>query len=117
MREAAKADNVNLRLASGFRTMETALRLRKCYEDGKRLVADGKSRRGACNNGNLAATPGWSKHQIGVAVDIRGTCSYKTPFAECARKSEVFSWLQENANKYKFYSTVRSEPWHWEHKP
>lgn len=47
--------------------------------------------------GNLAAKPGTSKHEFGLAVDARG--------------SEVWEREMEAEG---FRRTVASEPWHWE---
>ena len=55
--------------------------------------------------GDKAALPGWSNHQMGLALDLstkRGT-------------NEAFHWLTANAYRFKFKRTVASEPWHWEY--
>jgi hypothetical protein len=52
----------------------------------------------SCNNGNLAAKPGYSNHQNGRAVDV-----------------STSSWLFANAAKFGFVRTVPSEDWHWEY--
>src|SRR5688572_1798500 len=58
MQAAAHEDGIKVSLTSGFRTMAEQQYLYNCY----------KTRR--CNNGNLAARPGYSNHQNGVALDI-----------------------------------------------
>jgi hypothetical protein len=50
-----------------------------------------------CNNGNLAAKPGYSNHQSGRALDL-----------------SVSSWLVNNAARFGFKRTVPSEAWHYE---
>lgn len=57
--------------------------------------------------GNLAARPGYSNHQGGIAVDVGvgGTAS------------AVYRWLAANAGRFGFVRTVKSEPWHWEYRP
>jgi LAS superfamily LD-carboxypeptidase LdcB len=57
--------------------------------------------------GNLAAKPGFSNHQGGIAVDIE-TGGTNTP---------VYLWLARNAHRFGFVRTVPSEPWHWEYRP
>ena len=87
MQAAADAAGVGMALNSGFRTMDEQRYFYNCY----------KTKR--CNNGNLAAKPGYSNHQSGIALDI-----------------STSSWLARNAPRYGFVRTVPSEPWHWEFK-
>src|SRR6476646_708393 len=58
MQAAAHAAGVRLSLTSGFRTMAEQRHLYSCYQSK------------SCNNGNLAARPGYSNHQSGTAVDL-----------------------------------------------
>ncbi len=53
--------------------------------------------------GNLAAPPGFSNHQSGIAVDIHVD-------------SNISNWLDRNAASFGFRRTVSSEPWHWEYR-
>lgn len=46
----------------------------------------------------IAAKPGYSEHQTGLAVDIQSYCSQDKDFEEC----EEFTWLLNNAYKYGF---------------
>lgn len=87
MQKAADAAGVKLAINSGFRTMSEQQYLYKCYQTGN------------CNNGNLAAKPGYSNHQSGIALDLTTS-----------------SWLAKNGTKYGFVRTVPSEAWHWEYK-
>lgn len=87
MHEAAARDGVQLRLVSGFRTMEHQRYLYALYRAGR---------------GNLAAVPGQSNHQSGHALDLN------------TRAPGVYPWLQRNAARYGFRRTVPTEPWHWE---
>ncbi len=93
MRDAAAADRVSIKVVSGFRTMPEQVYLYDCYRSGK------------CNNGNLAARPGFSNHQSGHALDLN------------AREPAVGAWLRAHATSYGFHNTVPSEPWHWEYWP
>jgi len=92
MHAAARAAGINLHVNSGFRTMAEQRALYRAYQNG---------------TGNLAAKPGYSNHQGGIAVDINvggtGTSTYR--------------WLAANARNYGFVRTVPSEPWHWEFRP
>lgn len=92
MRQDASSEGVTLRLNSGFRTNAQQQYLYNCYLSGR------------CNDGNLAAYPGYSRHQSGSAVDIN------------TGYPGVVSWLDRNAHYYGFSNPIRSiEPWHWEH--
>lgn len=62
------------------------------------------------------AIPGYSEHQIGLAVDINAEKSMST-------KEEVYQWLAENAYQYGFilrypegkenFTGTTYEPWHY----
>ena len=94
MEKAAARAGVSLIVNSGFRTMAQQRYLYNCY----------KTKR--CNNGNLAARPGYSNHQSGDDADLetgRGT-------------NPAYRWLVANAHLFNFKATVPSEPWHWEHQ-
>ena len=86
MQAAANADGVRLSLSSGFRTMAEQKHLYGCYTSG------------SCNNGNLAARPGFSNHQSGLAVDV-----------------STSTWLARNASRFGFVRTVSQESWHYEY--
>ncbi len=92
MHAAARAQGITLKVNSGFRSMAEQEALYRAYKNG---------------TGNLAAPPGYSNHQGGIAVDIQtggtGTSTYR--------------WLANNAKNFGFVRTVPSEPWHWEYRP
>jgi peptidoglycan hydrolase-like protein with peptidoglycan-binding domain len=92
MHAAARAAGINITVNSGFRSMEQQRALYRAYLNG---------------TGNLAAKPGFSNHQGGIAVDMNvggtGTSTYR--------------WLAANAKNFGFVRTVPSEPWHWEFRP
>jgi hypothetical protein len=85
MQQAAEQAGVKMTITSGFRTQEEQQYLYNCYKTG------------SCNNGNLAAKPGYSNHQNGRALDL-----------------PTSSWLAENAGSFGFKRTVPSEAWHYE---
>jgi hypothetical protein len=86
MQAAAKKAGVGLSISSGFRTMDEQQHFYDCYIHK------------SCNNGNLAAKPGYSNHQNGRALDLTTS-----------------SWLASNAGKFGFKRTVPSEAWHYEY--
>ena len=49
----------------------------------------------------LAAPPGKSKHELGMAVDINLT-------------KKQLRWLQANAKRFGLYQPMSYEPWHWQ---
>jgi len=90
MRNAAKAAGVTLTINSGFRTYARQQYFWHCYQTK------------SCNNGNIAAYPGTSNHGIGLALDIN---------------IPNYAWMKAHAHSFGFVRTVRSETWHWEHRP
>jgi hypothetical protein len=89
---AAAADNVSIAINSGFRS----------YPEQK-LLYDGYMKH--LPGFNTAAKPGTSKHQNGVAFDIRVAGGEGDP---------VYEWLKHNGPAHGFIRTVNKEPWHWE---
>ena len=85
---AAKA-GIHLTPDSGFRSMAEQQHLYQLYLSGQ---------------GNLAAKPGYSNHQGGVAMDIGGVNGYGTA---------AYNWLRAHAGDYGFRNTVSGEFWHW----
>lgn len=90
MQQAAAKSGVQIRVVSGFRTMAEQQYLYNCYLTKR------------CNNGNLAARPGYSNHQSGHALDLNTSAS------------GVYNWLSKHGGNYGFKRTVPSEAWHWE---
>ena len=90
MKAAAAANGVHLKLNSGFRTMQEQQTLYQMYLAG---------------TGNLAAHPGHSNHQNGIAldIDVAGQAAY--------------DWMHAHGPSFGFERTVPSEPWHWEYLP
>jgi LAS superfamily LD-carboxypeptidase LdcB len=88
MAKAARKKGLYLAIRSGFRSHELQELLYQHYRRGW---------------GNLAARPGYSKHESGRAVDI-----YIDDYA-------VYEWLKKNASKFGFKRTVKREAWHWEY--
>ena len=90
MAKSAAAAGVQIRVVSGFRTMDEQKYLYGCYTSC------------SCNSCNLAAKPGYSNHQSGHALDLNTS------------SAGVYSWMSKHAGSYGFKRTVPSELWHWE---
>jgi len=90
MQEAAATDGVNITIVSGFRTYDEQEYLYNCYINCN------------CNNCNLAASPGYSNHQSGHALDLNTSTA------------SVLNWLNAHGAAYGFERTVANENWHWE---
>ena len=88
MISAAKNDGVELKVTSGFRTMQEQSELFKVR-----------------NTARPTSKPGFGSHQTGIAVD----------FNVYADSGRVYEWLVKNAYVYGFIRTVPNERWHWEY--
>ena len=84
MIEAAKRDGVDLKITSAHRSREQQEVLYQKYLNG---------------TGNLAAKPGTSNHESGLAIDFTNT-----PGAH--------AWLAKNAGRFGL-KNLRGEPWHY----
>lgn len=105
MQSAAKLDNINLFIASGFRSYDNQVKIYNAYvkEDGKEK-AD-----------TYSARPGYSEHQSGLAADINTAASWFDDTQEA-------KWLKQNCYKYGFiirypkgeekYTGYKYESWH-----
>jgi hypothetical protein len=92
---AARAAGREVRLNSGFRTFAE----QKHLHDGHVRGLPGF---------NLAARPGNSNHQSGIAVDLDVKPGDGNP---------NYEWLKREATRFGFVRTVPSEAWHWEFRP
>lgn len=107
----AKKDDVNLLLASGYRSfsLQTGVYNRYVATQGQ-SIADSQS-----------ARPGYSEHQTGLAADI-GDANRTCEIASCFADTAEGKWVAANAYSYGFVvryqkgteSTVGYiyEPWH-----
>jgi LAS superfamily LD-carboxypeptidase LdcB len=109
MFEDAKQKGVTLYLRSAYRSYDQQQVSYGAYGD------------------ELAAKPGCSEHQLGLAVDILGgaNCDFDDNptqgFSSCNRGA--YAYLQQNASKYGFTlsypignSQYRYEPWHYRYR-
>ena len=92
---AARAAGRDIRLNSGFRTFAEQKHLNDGFVRG-------------LPGFNLAAKPGFSNHQSGIAVDLDVKPGEGNP---------NYEWLKREATRFGFVRTVPSETWHWEFRP
>ena len=88
MFSAAKKEDLTLIINSSFRS----------YEEQEEIYNELKNSRGDEYANKIAAKPGFSEHQTGMAIDIQTYGSTATNFEEF----DEFKWLQQNAHKYGF---------------
>lgn len=103
---AAKNDGINIDVSgddSAYRRLGSSTE--GCSKGFSQWCAWQKFQAGT---GSVAASPGTSNHGLGLTVDIN--------LSRQGRSSKVYKWLANNANKYGFYETVSTEPWHWDFK-
>lgn len=62
----------------------------------------------------LAAPPGYSPHEAGLAVDINN-CTRRVKGKRI--KTDTYRWLRKHGKEFGFYQTIAHEPWHWEYVP
>jgi len=86
---SAKENNIYLMINSSYRP----------YADQERVYNNYKDANGESYADKIAARPGYSEHQTGLALDIFCTTNSSTKtFAD----SDAYRWLLENAHKYGF---------------
>jgi len=88
--DASTVDGVTFQVNSAWRSYASQAVLYAKYRAG---------------TGNLAAPPGYSSHEAGLAVDVESA----------GGTNAAVRWLRVNAGRYGFAATVKSEPWHWEY--
>ena len=107
MYNKAKSQNLTMSAVSSFRTMAHQQAL--CNANT------------GCKNGTsyaYVARPGYSNHQLGVAIDFAGT-NVKMSDANCTTRratdsaSTTWTWLKNNAATYG-YRQYAAESWHWD---
>lgn len=90
MADAAKKDGIDLQTSSAFRTMAHQQSLCPC-------------------DGVTVARPGYSNHQMGLALDF-GAFLPSTPGPISGNK--YWEWLSKNADNFSYKNYPR-EAWHW----
>ena len=112
MINAAKKDDVNLIIRSGFRSIKRQEYL--FYEIAKRRGQTLEER------AKVSAPPGHSEHHTGMAVDFDDADDPKF-LEESFAETDAGIWLMLNANRYNFHLSfpknnpqgIAYEPWHW----
>lgn len=106
--DAARIDNVDLLVASAFRSFDTQASLKSEY----------KVIYGAGTANQFSADQGYSEHQLGTSVDFT-TSTVGGTFSKF-KLNPTYKWLQDNAYKYGFILSYPEgnnyyifEPWHW----
>ncbi|GAA1753715.1 hypothetical protein GCM10009767_10950 [Kocuria aegyptia] len=111
MVRAAKADGVNIVAVSGYRSYDTQASLYDSYvQQYGQETAD-----------TIAARPGHSEHQTGLAMDV-GNSSGVCALQDCFEETPVGKWVAANAPAYGFIirypkgeqgvTGYTYEPWH-----
>jgi len=114
MRDAARADGIELILISAFRSIDRQAELIAAK------LAKGMSLEQALE---YSAYPGHSEHHSGSAIDL-GTASARH-LEEEFETTPAFEWLAANARHFGFSLSyprgnrygIAYEPWHWRHHP
>lgn len=106
----AESDGIRLNPFSGFRSY---LHQKRLIE---RHISNGRPLKDILTH---IAIPGFSEHHSGRAIDIYA--DNHSVLEEAFEKTPAFSWLVENAAKFKFSMSyprqnkygIIYEPWHW----
>ncbi len=106
---AAKAAGIDIKALSSFRTMK--------HQTSSCGTVSGSGANATCSNGGYAP-PGYSRHQMGRAIDYldtnynhRANCRYIG--SKCvAPDSPAWLWLDKNAASFGFKQNL-TESWHW----
>ena len=89
MWEAANQEDIYLLALSGYRSKVEQEKEYNYYKQYK----------GEAYADSIAARPGWSEHQTGLAIDIY---SKECSSAQTFKDSKTYAWLSENSYKYGF---------------
>lgn len=107
MLDDAGAANIDLKIASAFRSFDTQTKLKSLY----------KVTYGSGSN-TFSADQGYSEHQLGTTIDF--TTMKLGANNSTFEKTAGYTWLTENAYKYGFILSYPKknvyyifEPWHW----
>jgi LAS superfamily LD-carboxypeptidase LdcB len=108
----AKADGIDIVLASGYRSYD--------YQEG--IFSKRVAKNGFAEAETVVAIPGESEHQTGLAIDIT-TSEMNFGLSQTFENDPAFDWMMDNCYKYGFilrYLKGREsetgyiyEPWHY----
>ena len=113
MMTAALADGIDLRLLSGFRSLDLQEAIFFEVASERNQTPEERAR--------VSAPPGYSEHSTGYAVDLGDGWAPETNLSQSFEQTEAFRWLQNHAARYHFVLSfpagntqgVLYEPWHW----
>ena len=113
MMAAAQYDGIDLRLLSGFRSLD--LQEAIFFEVASERNQTPEER------AQVSAPPGYSEHSTGYAVDLGDGWAPETNLSQSFEQTEAFRWLKNHAARYHFVLSfpdgnrqgVLYEPWHW----
>ncbi|AFY39406.1 D-Ala-D-Ala carboxypeptidase [[Leptolyngbya] sp. PCC 7376] len=113
MSAAARQNGINLKLISGFRSIEEQEYL--FFEVKEQRAQD------ATKRAEVSAPPRHSEHHTGYAVDIGDGNVPGTNLSPSFENTAAFNWLQSNAARFSFELSfprdnpqgIAYEPWHW----
>lgn len=114
MRDAAAADGIELVPTFGFRLASEQRRLYELRMDQPGDSAEVRARKAELRDRDgIAARPGWSLHQSGLALDVRTGLTSRD--FRAGKRTEIYTWLETHAGRFGFaVGRVRGEPWHLE---
>lgn len=109
---AAKMDGYDIKVSSGFRSYAT-----------QKAILENNIKNGNKNAHRLIAKPGYSEHQLGVAVDLTGASIKNISAATKFKDSVEDKWLEIHASEYGFVESYpedkedvtgyMNEDWHY----
>jgi len=113
MMRAALADGVDLRLISGYRSLDLQESIFFDVASERNQTAEERAQ--------VSAPPGYSEHSTGYAVDLGAGSAPETNLSQSFEQTRAFRWLQDHAARYHFVLSfpegndqgVMYEPWHW----
>ena len=96
---------------------------RQALQDGEH--GEAAARHLAAYTRGRIATPGYSNHNNGLAIDVKNTEDgrlYRNKanreYTRAWRTTWLWDWLVANAATYNFYQNTQiDEPWHWVYRP
>ena len=109
----AVADGIDLRLLSGFRSLDLQEAIFFEVASERNQTPEERAR--------VSAPPGYSEHSTGYAVDLGDGWAPETNLSQSFEQTEAYRWLQNHAARYHFVLSfpagnsqgVLYEPWHW----
>ena len=110
---AAVSDGIDLRLLSGFRSLDLQEEIFFEVASERNQTPEERAR--------VSAPPGYSEHSTGYAVDLGDGWAPETNLSQSFEQTAAFRWLQDHAARYHFVLSfpagnsqgVLYEPWHW----